>query len=801
MNNKELLEEIALLREKADMNKLVVFVGAGVSCNVPNMPSWNSLIKSMADAIDYSKCNSCTHKRECKFNESESGKCLTAYDYSSDEYLKIPQYLYNKSKDHYFDIIRKSVSDTCIPDVPLSKAIFELNPTHIITTNYDKLLESSDCVFRSQYDVVITDKDLLSASKNKYIIKMHGDIQHPDTIVLKEDDYLEYSQKHVLIELFVKALLTDHTILFLGYSLRDYNVKLIISWINYLRSQNGALSAERKIGYLVHDDENIDSDTAAYFSNNSIGVLDIHMLPEINKIPSVLTDERGRRLYSFLSIVKNPLLEDETLSTESLEYTVDLLSKHKVGDYAILLGALHVTAFKKENNTLSFYDEQQYARIVNFLQCKSDRADKLEQLLVDVGIRTLNESLFQNQKSYNISGHMKNSLLTDPSFSLYIQNKYDELLIKCQKDKNMVGSTFYRHFSTGYNGIPELFKSINIDKLCEDDRIAYYHNKECIKNLGRYDVSFDTSRVEQYIKNIPSNLDRQIYKSYLDIYDENDSKIREMLTLLTTLKDNIKSSETSWFSNGSISKIYEIKNIALAHYFFRYLNHLFTLGYSDASTFFHPYIEAIIVANSDEAGRSSFIMGFESKNEKYSISTIDLDIITKYISTKELYKLIKSNSITSFSTSNELREHAVLCFHNLTNSIVKAQTYGYKNSSIIVIANLSIILSKTVLSDKGKASVSDSLCTLFANNDFNKKFWNIYWPEYLECLNAFATLTKSLTPRTNTECIKSIISIPEFLTYSVSSNFCNVKRLLRFFLCKDDFEYYKDYIYSLIDNE
>ena len=51
------------------------------------------------------------------------------------------------------------------------------------------------------------------------------------SVVLKEQDYLDYSQKHVLIELFIKSLLTDHIVLFLGYSLNDYNIKLILSWL------------------------------------------------------------------------------------------------------------------------------------------------------------------------------------------------------------------------------------------------------------------------------------------------------------------------------------------------------------------------------------------------------------------------------------------------------------------------------------------------------------------------------------------------------------------------------------------
>ena len=66
MDNKTLLNTIHLLREESDKDKLVVFVGAGVSCNVPGMPSWGKLIYKMAEVIGYSKCTTCSHKKECK---------------------------------------------------------------------------------------------------------------------------------------------------------------------------------------------------------------------------------------------------------------------------------------------------------------------------------------------------------------------------------------------------------------------------------------------------------------------------------------------------------------------------------------------------------------------------------------------------------------------------------------------------------------------------------------------------------------------------------------------------------------
>ena len=208
MEQQELLDVINIIRDKADNDKLVVFVGAGVSKNVEGMPSWHSLVKAMADAIHYSKCDDCKHRNDgCEEN------CRLREEYSNDEFLKIPQYVYNQDPNLYNQILEDQIKEVSV-DAPLSKAIFNINPTHIITTNYDTLLESSTSELREQYQVIVRDKDLLDSTKTKYIIKMHGDLHDKSTIVLKEQDYLNYSQNRVLIELFIKSLLTDHTVFF-----------------------------------------------------------------------------------------------------------------------------------------------------------------------------------------------------------------------------------------------------------------------------------------------------------------------------------------------------------------------------------------------------------------------------------------------------------------------------------------------------------------------------------------------------------------------------------------------------------
>lgn len=97
MGNDELLNYISMFREKAEQGKLVIFVGAGVSCNVDGMPSWNALIQNMAKAIDYSRCDTCRHRLE-----SCENTCLLKDDFSTDELLKVPQHVFNKDQELYY---------------------------------------------------------------------------------------------------------------------------------------------------------------------------------------------------------------------------------------------------------------------------------------------------------------------------------------------------------------------------------------------------------------------------------------------------------------------------------------------------------------------------------------------------------------------------------------------------------------------------------------------------------------------------------------------------------------------------
>ena len=392
MTSEKILNHIRILRDKSEADKLIAFIGSGVSRNVAGMPSWYDLIVKMANVVNYSKCDTCTHKNlNCKIN------CKFKEEYTPDEFLKIPQYVANKNKKIYLKLIKDSFPEMRV-DAPLSKAIFDIHPSHIITTNYDNLLETSKSIFRSQYELIVKDADLLNSNKNKYIIKMHGDLNDVESIVLKESDYLNYSQNHILIETFIKALLTDHTLLFLGYSLSDYNIKLIISWINFMRSQNNSIG-KNGIGYLVSC-KKINKSEEKYFRNNGIEIIYLKNMPLTNNIPPEIISEEGKKLYSFLKVIANPNSETSFDYKLLFKNAVCFANQFRFVDLKNLMNLLCINRYSKKASQLLLPNENDYNNLYEFLNNGSISATQLKHLFINAGIGVIQCLKFGQDNSF-----------------------------------------------------------------------------------------------------------------------------------------------------------------------------------------------------------------------------------------------------------------------------------------------------------------------------------------------------------------------------------------------------------------
>ena len=274
------LANIKRISEASKSNRLVVFVGAGVSMN-SEIPSWNELIQAL--------------KKELPSNLKDE----------TDD-LKTAQ-LYKDSRGHkeYIDKIKKELKYGKASFNPIHEAILNLNPCHIITTNYDDLLEQALRSSDKQYQLIRKDEDLPHTQYANMLIKMHGDFE-TNNIVLTENDYYNYKDNFPLINAFVQSLFATNLILFVGFSFNDMNLKIILNSLKKL------LKNDFQPVYLLSN-KAADNAHISYFKNKGVNVTwlsdeQLKEIPEnnefvvnINKIPI----KEGKQLYKQLEYIKD----------------------------------------------------------------------------------------------------------------------------------------------------------------------------------------------------------------------------------------------------------------------------------------------------------------------------------------------------------------------------------------------------------------------------------------------------------------------------------------------------------------
>lgn len=290
--DKELLSHIQHIQDASKQGRLVIFVGSGVSAN-SGVPMWKELIdefkKELPEELD---------------NETD--------------YLKIAE-LYKNSRGHkeYMDKVKNVLKYRSTLPNPIHKAILDLKPCHIITTNYDDLIEQSLEKTFSPYDIVKKDTDLPNMQYPNAIIKMHGDFD-TDNIVLSEEDYYNYARNFPLIRSYILSLFASKLVLFVGFSLTDLNLKRILNEVrNFLN--------EKMQPVYVYTDVLPDSVSFRYFAQRKINiVLYTDEMPSVKNI-DLIGNIHGKNMFKALTFIK-----DYKQELDTLEYIYSYLDKYKL---------------------------------------------------------------------------------------------------------------------------------------------------------------------------------------------------------------------------------------------------------------------------------------------------------------------------------------------------------------------------------------------------------------------------------------------------------------------------------------
>lgn len=150
-----------------------------------------------------------------------------------------------RSRGQLIDAVRRQVHDGREPS-PMLHQLARLDFPLVITTNYDRLFERALFAAGKQPRVSVYSPGREPTTdyhdptpESPIIFKIHGDISRPETVVISDEDYIDFvlrmSSKEPFdpVPMTFKYHLMGWTTLFVGYSLLDYNLRLLFKTLRW----------------------------------------------------------------------------------------------------------------------------------------------------------------------------------------------------------------------------------------------------------------------------------------------------------------------------------------------------------------------------------------------------------------------------------------------------------------------------------------------------------------------------------------------------------------------------------------
>jgi hypothetical protein len=197
-------EEALRLARLARAERLVPFLGAGASVGA-GLPSWSDLLAHLAERAELSQAE----RDELRHLEHrDAGRIL---DLRLATRGGLAAMVCQETQGQ-----RASLVHQLIASLPVTEAV---------TTNYDTLFESAWA------DAGLAPRVLPwepVAEQGPWLLKLHGTVERPESIVLSRDDYLRFEGEGVALAGIVQAMLLTRHMLFVGYSLSDDNFHRLV---------------------------------------------------------------------------------------------------------------------------------------------------------------------------------------------------------------------------------------------------------------------------------------------------------------------------------------------------------------------------------------------------------------------------------------------------------------------------------------------------------------------------------------------------------------------------------------------
>lgn len=203
----------------AASNRLCLFTGTGFSKSVSDgkAPGWKSLLEDLCDLlppINNPKLALFPPRKNSPLSLEEAAQVIS---------LKLNQ----EKRDINLEIAKTIEPLGIGGHVDETQNFFKNHSFRVITTNYDKLSEILAGETRVQS--ITPGLPIPRSSAEVKVYHVHGSIDSPQNMVVTSDDYFKFMNGDSYFSRKLSTILHENTVVILGYSLADTNLKRIIS--------------------------------------------------------------------------------------------------------------------------------------------------------------------------------------------------------------------------------------------------------------------------------------------------------------------------------------------------------------------------------------------------------------------------------------------------------------------------------------------------------------------------------------------------------------------------------------------
>lgn len=193
LSEEDRLQAVELARHIA-RREWVLFAGSGISRS-SGLPLWGELVEEMVERLG---------------PEVES----------TDPLEVASLFEANFSRSSLIEFLRGHLQVSDLHSNSLHESLLDLNPSKIVTTNFDDLFEQALEQRQIPYASAATNGEMSLTGGGLLVLKPHGDFKHPDSLVFSRRDYARYPQ-HETINATLCSWAALYSFLFVGYSLSD----------------------------------------------------------------------------------------------------------------------------------------------------------------------------------------------------------------------------------------------------------------------------------------------------------------------------------------------------------------------------------------------------------------------------------------------------------------------------------------------------------------------------------------------------------------------------------------------------